>query len=258
MNFKAGGLTGEPSFYDPGDSAEKFALSSWITMDKAKIALAPEQVVEFKYSIKVPEGAEAGGHYGAVFFANEPESMATGSGVSVGSMIGTLLLVKVPGDITEVGSLKSFVSDKLIYFKNLVNFTAQIKNTGNIHIKPVGNITITNMFGTEVGKLKFNEQGGNVLPDSTRQLTNKWEPSGIVLGRYSADIALTYGAASNTISGTTSFWVFPIWFIITVSIVVLLILVLIIWLVVRGRKHKKSKDSPKVSEASKTEKDSEV
>jgi len=71
MNFSAKGEGGEPAFFEATDESAKFSLAKWIEVTQSKIALTPEQVVEFKYKINVPVSAEPGGHYGVVFFATE-------------------------------------------------------------------------------------------------------------------------------------------------------------------------------------------
>jgi hypothetical protein len=235
MNFRASGETGEPAFYEVGDSSEKFALASWISFDNSKLALAPEQVVDFEYKITVPVDAEPGGHYGAVFFANEPETTEDDiSKVSMGSMIGSLLLVRTPGDVVESGAIDSFVTDKAFYVDNKINFITRVNNLGNIHIKPLGNVVVKDMFGKIVDTIVFNEQGGNVLPNSTREYTTVWSSSKLLLGYYKADLALTYGLSGQVFSGKTAFWVIPDWFIVLVSAIVLLLVVLVAWLVLRS------------------------
>jgi len=72
MDFRAKGEGGEPEFYAAEEASGQYALSSWITFAEPKIALAPEQVKEFEYTITVPTNAEPGGHYGAVFFSTAP------------------------------------------------------------------------------------------------------------------------------------------------------------------------------------------
>ncbi len=227
MNFKAGGDTGEPSFYDVGDSSERFAIAKWISFSQTKLALAPEQIVEFEYTIAVPTDAEPGGHYGAVFFANEPEATVTDtSKVTMGSMIGSLLLIRTPGQVVEKGLLDLFTTDKSVYVDNKIAFSTRISNVGNVHIKPLGKIVIKDMFGRDVDTITFNEQGGNVLPDSSRKYPTTWQSSKLLLGRYKADLSLTYGqGAAQDLTGDAYFWVIPLWFIVVVSVIILTLII---------------------------------
>lgn len=237
MNFKAKGEGGEPAFFDKTEEDEKFSLAKWISFSENKIALAPEQIVEFKYDINVPEKAEAGGHYGVIFFATEPpKTDEDSSKVSIGSMIGSLVLVKVPGQIVEKGFLEEFSTNKRLSLNNDINFTSRISNLGNVHFKPKGKITIKSISGQTVDSLDINEQSGNVLPDSTRKFENKWEKKGLLLGRFTANFTATYGEGEKELSGSASFWVFP-WWIFVIFVMLVAFLIFFILKMLKGKKR---------------------
>ena len=125
LDFQASGEGGEPSFYVADTDSDSFSLSKWISFSTSKLALTPEQVVDFTYTITVPTTAEAGGHYGAVFFTTEPEvASSAGSTVSISSMVGSLVLLTVTGDTVEKGMVDSFnVDDVMNLINSWVNFS---------------------------------------------------------------------------------------------------------------------------------------
>ena len=45
----------------------------------------------------------------------------------------------------------------------------RFENKGNVHVKPVGQIEIRDIFGNKVETLAVNEEKGNVLPLSIRR-----------------------------------------------------------------------------------------
>jgi hypothetical protein len=233
MNFKAAGEGGEPTFYSPEDESSKYSLAEWISFNQSKIALAQEQIVEFDYEIKVPENAEPGGHYGVVFFATEPPKNESGaSQVALSSMVGALVLVRVPGEIVESGVVESFLPTKKIYFSHKeLGLVSRITNLGNVHFKPLGNVDIKNIFGKKVNELTFNEKNGNVLPASTRKFENSWEASPWSAGPYRAGLNVAYGESKQSLIASTVFWVIPWWLIVIFVVVV----VLVIYLVFRKR-----------------------
>lgn len=175
MNFTASGEGGEPAFTAPTDENKSFELAKWVSFSQQKIALFPEQVVEFKYYITTPEGAEPGGHYGVIFFSTKPpEADETAANrVALSSQIGALIMAKVPGAIVERGYLEKFSTSK-IHIKTKINLIAKIINIGNIHFKPKGQITIKNILGNEVEKITVNKENGNILPNSTRHFDSDW------------------------------------------------------------------------------------
>ena len=234
MNFKASGEGGEPAFYPATEEENKFSLANWIKFNQTKVALTPEQVVEFNYQINVPSDAEPGGHYGVLFFATEPPKPNQDiSQVAIASMIGSLVLVRVPGAIVEKGFLEEFSSRKF-YFKPPVNFVIRITNLGNVHFKPKGEITIKSWQGKDLERIAINQQKGNVLPDSTRKFEQKWSPLNnpfwkIPIGRFSANLRIVYGESEKTLDGKIIFWIIPWWLIIIIA----LIFVTIIYLIIR-------------------------
>jgi len=238
MNFHASGETGEPAFSAANDEESKFALAKWIKFNQTKLALTPEQVVEFNYQIEVPNGAEPGGHYGVVFFATEPPKADSKTNqVSIASMIGSLILVKVPGNIIEKGLIEEFSTNNF-YFNPPVNFTTRVSNLGNVHFKPKGKITIKDWFGNNKENLTVNEAKGNVLPDSIRKFENKWSADKWVFGRFSASLSLVYGESEKTLDSKITFWIIPWWLIIALIVLLILIIILIIWFCCRRRRRK--------------------
>lgn len=242
QNFRAQGEGGEPDFYAASNDDSKFSLGSWIKFSQTKLALTPEQVIEFKYRISVPEGAEPGGHYGAIFFATEPPKSNAGSNqVSVISAIGSLVLVRTPGEINENGKLTDFSANKF-YFNRPILFTTRIQNSGNIHFKPKGQIVVKNWQGKSVESIDFNSVSGNVLPDSTRKFEEKWQPNKWTFGYFSANLALSYGENNQTFQGKLTFWIIPYWLIISLA-VILVVLIIIIW----RKKIRKPKPRPQIN-----------
>ncbi len=244
MNFSAVGEGGEPTFYPVTDEEQNFSLAHWIEFSQTKLALTPEQIIEFDYKIKVPTDAEPGGHYGVIFFATEPPEIGQDANkVALSSMIGSLILVKVPGKIIEKGSLEEF-SAKQFYFNPPVDFITRIKNSGNIHFKPQGEITLKDMFGNELKRIPVNDSKGNVLPDSIRKFENNWDGNGkIRIGRFTADLRIVYGDKEITLDDKLVFWIIPWWLIVAVGVVVV---GGIIWIILHKRKkNKKQKSEPR-------------
>jgi len=237
MDFKAAGESGEPAFYTSEDGSDKFSLVRWISFSTSKIALTPSQIVDFKYSITIPADAEPGGHYGAVFFVSDPPTDTNpGSKVTIGSMVGSLVLLTVPGETIEKGVVDEFYANSSLYMSgNTADFTTRISNIGNVHFKPRGNIVIKSVLGgRQETSLVFNEQNGNVLPDSTRKFTNQWKHPWYQFGIYRAELATVYGVSEKPLTSTFVFWIIPWWLIVAI-VVLLLILLLVIWLARRNR-----------------------
>ncbi len=175
-NFSAEGETGIPRF-----SKDNKDIASWLRIEK-KITVAKNEKKTIEFSIVIPESAEAGGHFGAVFLYSDPGEGGEAN-VSIGTKIGMLVLLKVNGDIKLGGEIKDFSasnpndSDKLAktFFTELpINFTYRFTNSGNDRVNPYGIITIENTVGMNSALLSANANQGNVLPQSTRKFDVLW------------------------------------------------------------------------------------
>jgi len=94
-------------------------------------------------------------------------------------------------------------------------FYERLKNEGNVHEQPRGQISIKDMFGQKIANLNVNLENRNVLPGSTRKFEQPLDETVIgnrmLFGRYTADLEITYGSAENrqTMTSQLSFWVIP-------------------------------------------------
>ena len=234
-NFVPRGEEGEQEYIE---EEAPTGLASWVAVDRQSVTLAPDALTELSFAVRVPDAAEPGGHYAAIFLTNGP---ARGSGsVGVSSRIGVLLLVNVPGEIREEAQLESFrlLDDDRAITRLPANFELRLRNLGSTHLRPQGSVIIRNLIGWEVARLPVNPKESAVLPGSVRRINPVWDktddgpPSGgfwtetknewrnFALGRYTATVDASYGSKNAKLQKQTiSFWVFP-WHLAVVAGVV--------------------------------------
>lgn len=219
-NFTAIGEEGAVGLTEEQTS---FSLASWIEVTPRTITLAPKTSQYFTFNIKVPLNAEPGGHFGSLIFRTIPTEKLEGSGASLAQEIGALVLLRIAGETVEQASIDSFITTKNIFETGPVSFVIRLKNQGNVHTKPTGNIIITNMLGSQVGSVSVDPK--NVLPGATRKLEAVWDTKWR-LGRYSA----TYTAVlsdQTTRSATTTFTIIP-YRVLGLALVTIIVLILIL------------------------------
>lgn len=215
-DFTASGESGEAAFTE-GENKTAFSLSSWISLPSATITVPASGKISMPFTVRVPADAEAGGHFGTIFFS---PVTAGGGDIAVKQKVGILLLVKVKGEIREQGTLDIFntfnakvgadqvhlTKPQAAFEKFPINFAVRVTNTGNVHSKPSGKIILKNTFGqvlTRVGEevvlnptgavsgtklvdyLPVNDSKGNVLPGSSRVFLQAWKGYGSI--NYSQD-----------------------------------------------------------------------
>lgn len=213
-NFTA---LGEEGGIDLSAEEDAYSLASWISVTPTKVTIPPRESRVFEYTIAVPQDASPGGRFGSIVFQTAPSTALSGqSGVAVSQEVGTLVFVKIAGQVTEKASIAGFQPKSDLNDKGSVGFDIRVKNEGNVHFKPKGTITISNFFGKKVATIPINQQ--NVLPGAIRKMDASWR-GGWLFGRYNATLSLVYGKDRQVITASTAFWGFPYKFIGTAILI---------------------------------------
>lgn len=222
------GRRGEPRFI-PDDEINDptFSLATWIDYPNDVVAFEPDETKVLQFSVNPPENAEQGTHYGAVLFNYRD---ADGSGVGVTQSVGTILLLEY-GQARSNGESTLIASKRLAFDTSKVDFESYFNNIGNVHVKPKGEIYITNMFGRQVKTEFINKEAANVLPQSDRTFTARWFPGTLSFGRYKAESLIFYGRERLEARDVQIIWIFPWYFLVTLGG----ILLALVWFVLHGR-----------------------
>jgi hypothetical protein len=222
--------TGTPSIILNADGTGPTSIKQWVATIPS-FTLAPHEKEPIKAIITVPANAEAGGHYGVVRFSGTPTD-ANGSTLGLVASAGTLVLVRVSGDIHEDLKLTTFSAashdeKEGTFFENgPLKFVERFTNTGNVHVQPVGQIEIRDTFGNLVTTLKVNDAKGNVLPGGVRRFEQDLDKYWL-FGHYTANLSIAYGTQGEAIVNTISFWVIP--YKLTLLAIVVLITILYVF-----------------------------
>ena len=238
-SFEARGEEGNPSFVP----AQK-GLPTWMKTEP-KITLEPGETKIIPFSIEIPKEADPGGHFAAIFWSNVPPIEAGEEQMVVGARIGTLVLLRVSGEIREGGGILEFGTENRIYTHLPISLFYRLANDGNNWLRPEGEIKISNIIGLQTAILDANPVKGNVLPGSVRRFDIEWGMQGetteeggflaiighqwrnFAFGPYRATLTLRNGILpeSETTEGfKSSFWLFVIpWQLLIIIIIVLII-----------------------------------
>jgi hypothetical protein len=245
VDFTSKDDTGDPYFLSNEETSRTYSLSAWFKYSPVKIAIAPEQIVDFEYEIAVPSDGGPGGHYGAIMFSNKPPlEDGKANQVGISSMVASLALVNVPGDVKEDAFISEFSTNKLYCSGLPADITTKVTNSGNTHMIPTGKIVIKSMFGAKVAEYQLNEAKGRILPEGTRKFTTKWENSGVPFwkspfGRYTVELSAVYGSSSKyALKDSIAFWIVPLWIIITLIALLLIAAIITTIVIVRRRRNR--------------------
>jgi len=174
---------------------------------------------DIPYTINAPTNAEPGSHFGVAFFkANELDE--AGVQLKVGTQVGMLIFITVPGNRLQKGKILDFQVPHFIQ-KGPVDFIIKFENTGTVHFEPKGEIKITNIFGKEVGTIPV--EGQVVLPTGVSDLNARWNVTSFLLGRYKAELSIVDGEGNILTADSINIYAFPIWYILGFILVVIVI-----------------------------------
>ncbi|MCX6755692.1 MAG: hypothetical protein NT068_04135 [Candidatus Nomurabacteria bacterium] len=239
-NFEAQGESGSPSFIEAKDD-----VGTWMS-SVTSVVLPPKSSKIIQVKINIPKDADAGGHFGAIFWGNT--SSNNNGQLGVGAKTGMLILLTVNGNVTEKGGILEFsTQNKQTFFTSLpVSFYYRFRNEGGNRIKPNGNIVFKNIIGMISAKISGNPVEGNVLPNQVRRFETTWQGKdgptpleekdkgnffnkigyewrNFAFGHYKAEINLSYGLKNEVATALFSFWVFP-WHL-TIFVIILLLVI---------------------------------
>jgi hypothetical protein len=233
-DFGASGEDGKPKLLLNEQGATRFSLKYWVGT-VPNLTLAPQELKTATVNISVPKNAEPGGHFGVIRFTATPPDLQ-GTGVSLSASVGTLVLLRVSGAVTDKLSVASFTATQdgktnSFFEHGPLSFTLRLQNDGSVHEKPTGTITIKSMFGSKVATVLVNQLGGNVLPASVRRFDQSMANKQL-FGRYTATFAGSYLDDNHKLVSSVSFWIIP-WKLILLIIVGLATLVWLIKIAIR-------------------------
>jgi len=213
----------------------RWSLASWLNIKPTRVTLKPQQTSAINLIITIPADALAGGHYAMVTYnpitqdlPSQPAA-AGKTGSTIIQKVGTLIYLNVVGDVTEAAYLKQFKTDKNFKKYGPINLSAEIENLGDVHIRPQGTVTISNLLGKTTAVLNLEEK--NIFPFASRKyeltLPGKWR-----LGRYQAKLEAFAGNSQVPLNGLIYFWIIPTR---EIAFVVLTIIILIILLEIKKK-----------------------
>lgn len=248
-DFVAGDERGTPSIIlDENQYAQTHSLKRFM-VPLTNVTIPANDSKKVNVVITVPADAQAGGYFGALRFA--PVSLSSGGQVNLSASVASLILMTVPGPTIEKLELNDFKilqdSKSGSFFNTSDNIVATVRfsNKGNVQIGPFGKVTVQS-GGKVVYDTDFNVSNPRdmVLPDSARRWDIPLKDLG-TFGHFTVTGVFTYGKDNQTFEVKQSFWIVPIWMIITAIAVVVGLIGLAIFLFVflRGNKRRRARRS---------------
>ncbi len=267
LPFGAYQTSGQPQLRDPGPGD---SYLKWATFSPAVFTAPVNAWMEITVTISIPPEAAFGYYYAMIFSRANPAQDVSGTktGLLGGSAILVLLDVDVPGAKRTV-AVNSFTTGSGWSEFLPITFNVSLKNTGNVHAAPRGNIFLERGSQKDIAILEVNSEQGNILPGTDRTFSVDWtdgtphftdkvvdgnvvhasnglpeqtlvwkglDLSKLRMGHYTATLVMTYddGTKDVPLEAKVSFWVIP-WRLIVGVILIPLIPALLVFFLMRRR-----------------------
>jgi hypothetical protein len=203
-----------------------YSVQDYISVPDYSFVLDLGERARIPVTITAPLDAEPGGYYGSVLVSTirSAETQAANTPQSpIIARVGSLFFIRVEGEVETSGETKevSLLNSKWWYEKGPIDLGVLYENTGSVHLNPYGEVSISNMFGEQVGFVEL--EPWFVLPKSLRLREISWDRE-FLLGRYSATVKVNRGYDDIVDELHVSFWVLP-WKIVGGIFLVLFIVI---------------------------------
>jgi len=233
----APGESSTPSFI-PFET-DHSGLPEWIAFPVRTVTVPANTKVDVPFTVTIPQDVPSGTVYAAITVSTSSSNAIATNGATIAAKMASLLFVSVEGETIERFALLDLVTSSSADgpFELARQFVFRVQNQGNVVSVPTGTITLVDAFGRTIASQPINEDGGRVLPMTTRSFSGTIgpQPSGFVdtvrsqissfaIGPVTA--TLTVVAGTQTVTKSFSYWTIPLHLILTAAMAVVLLLAL--------------------------------
>lgn len=170
---------GNPTFMKMGSNP--YSCADWIRINPVDFRIGPSQTREVRYTVTVPPEVQEGGYRAAIIFETVPD-------VTPGEKAKRVLLkgriVTIVYEVVGKPSVQGHATGlKAQPRKEGVDFMLTLQNTGKVHYRTKGTITVKDASDQKAFEVELPD--APVLPDSDREIRVSYDKS-IPKGKYSA------------------------------------------------------------------------
>lgn len=249
------------------NSGSYFEQQGWITFSPKTFDLNTGESAIVSVEINIPQDLITKAYYLELAFSTLPPDEPAG-GVGTAPEIVFPIVINYIGQgkpLYDLGILE-FKTDKKWYDFHPVTFITRLKNLGNLHVVPSGQIFISRdkNLSKNIETMEFNQGGQRVFASSSRQYSNVWNDAFIYrdnnnkinilwdnlkkfrIGKYYAQLNITWDADGSLKFGTlrTEFWIFP-WQLFVIIAAIIILIVIILKVKKKIKKYRKLKEKHK-------------
>jgi len=168
------------------------SATGWISVEPAEFSLGPGETRDITVSLTIPPDSASGGRYALVSFSTGAQDSAEGPS-AIGGKVGVAVLLAVRGNepLVEAAQLVEF--GPVLEPDGRLGFRVLVSNTGNLHVRPFGLVSVMTEQEIPYGTLEIAPQR-NILPGNESLLLTTGSLPVDFESKYSAQVELAIGA----------------------------------------------------------------
>ena len=168
------------------------AIEDWVTFDTYEFDLQPKEIKKLRLTIKVPTDVK-GELVAQIFFTSVTGRAEGAEAGGVRARIGAVLYVAVKGtEVVDANVRNITVGREKVNDEEKIKIGVNVRNNGNIHLRPTGTVLVKDSKEQQVAELKL-MSGLSVLPRKERTYYAYWNEPEPKEGSYKVTATVDYG-----------------------------------------------------------------
>ncbi len=174
--------------YDYG----KLEIKDWVEFDIYEFDLKPKEIKKLRLRIKVPKDIK-GELVSQIFFTSTVLREDGQPVEGIKARVGAVLYVAIKGtEIVDAEITNITISKESSKEKENLKVETNVKNKGNVHIRPTGKVTILDKAGKKLIELDL-ESGKPALPGQEIVYNALWNNPRLKSDEYKVSVTINYG-----------------------------------------------------------------
>jgi len=189
-------VTVEPeNWFKDAYAYEDLVIEDWLKLDTYEFSLEPKEIKKIKLTIIVPTDIK--GEIVAQIFFTSGVLTEEGQPAGVRARLGAVLYVAIEGTEKINASIESITISKVTeQGEEKTKIALQVRNKGNVHIRPKGKILIENRKKEKIDELEL-LSGRATLPGQYHTYYAYWKEPKLKNGSYKIHATIDYGEIFN-------------------------------------------------------------
>jgi len=218
-------------FVTPVMSDRTDTVTSWLEISRGRIEILPGESTEVPLTIRIHPFAKPGVYHAFIGLVEASKRNVAEAIAMNGDANGVIVKIVIADQRKDSMRISQFLIDRFVTGEDSKVVSVEVENLGDLPSAPTGEIIFYDSRGVEVQNVQLSATE-QINPGETAIITTT-VPLESTLGRFKANVALSYGENQKaSLYDTTYFYMMP-WNILLMLIAAITVVSLLITLLLR-------------------------